>query len=317
MTVEGQTTGTEPTAQQLWDQELAAAVDNTPAAATPEPDAQTAAAPSPAASPAATPAPTPAPAVPADDPFAGLHPAVRARLESIDALTSRLRNAEGHIGGLTSENKRIANELAVAKAAAVSATVAPTATQMAAAKINSEKWDQLKTEFPEWAEALEERLSGLNTTQPDIEALRTQIREDLKQEMSTDVNTRIADITAKTEDRLVNVAHRGWKDLVKTKDFTDWYAKQPTEVQQLGASPVAEDAIALLDRFQAQRPVTQVVDPVAIKQQRQQRLQEAAQLVRGNGNSEPVKSTDDMSAKELWDYEANLAEQTRKKQQRR
>ena len=311
------------TPQQMWDQELAAASGNTDAAATPAPT------PAPAVQPAATPAastpapaaaaPAPAAATPADDPFAGLHPAVRARLESIDGLTQRLRNTEGHIGGLTSENKRLAGEVAAAQAAAKTSTAAPTTAQMQAAQASTAKWDQLKTEFPEWADALEERLSRVQPAQPNLDELRNQIRGELTQQLTTDITARVsADLAAKTEDRLVNVAHRGWKDTVKTKEFTDWYAKQPTEVQQLGASPVAEDAIALLDKYQVHRSAqAPAVDPAQVKQQRQQRLQEAASMARGNASVPPVKSPNDMTDQEYWDYAANQLMQQRQQQQGR
>lgn len=329
MTVQGQeqTNGeSQLTAQQLWDQELAAASGNTDAAAAPAPTATPAAQPA-VTSPTSTPAPaaaTPAatapatPAAPAapEDPYAGLHPAVRARLESVDGLTQRLRNAEGHIGGLTSENRRIAGELAAAQAAAKTSTTAPTTTQMQAAQVSGEKWKELKDQFPEWADALEERLSQVQPAQPNIDELRNQIRGELTQQLTTDITAKVsAELSAKTEDRLVNVAHRGWKDTVKTQEFTDWYAKQPADVQALGASPVAEDAINLLDQFKAQRVATP--DPAAIAQQRRQRLQDAANVARGNSSVPPVMSTDNMTDQQYWDYLAQQNAQTRQQQGRR
>ena len=320
MTVQGQeqTNGdSQLTAQQLWDQELAATSGNTDAAAAPAPTATPAAQPA-VTTPTSTPAPaaaTPAAAAPAattaEDPYAGLHPAVRSKLESVDGLTQRLRNAEGHIGGLTSENKRIAGELAAAQAAAKTSTTAPTATQMQAAQVSGEKWKELKDQFPEWADALEERLSQVQPAQPNLDELRNQIRGELTQQLTTDITAKVsAELSAKTEDRLVNVAHRGWKDTVKTQEFTDWYAKQPADVQALGASPVAEDAINLLDQFKAQRVAT--IDPGAIKQQRQQRLQDAANVARGNSSVPPVTSPDNMTDEQYWNY---LAQQDAQKRQ--
>lgn len=292
MTVE---TGAEQlTEKQIWDQEASAST--TPEAATTAAETTT--------STETTTEPTAAAAAAAastqnDDPYAGLHPAVRAKLEQQDQLVNRLRNAEGHIGGLVSENKRIKDELAAAKAAADAVRSAPTQAQVQQAKASTEKWDQLKTDFPEWADALEERL-GANA-QPDLDGLRNQIREQLTPELTEQISTKLrADIAAETEGRLVNVAHRGWRDTVKTPEFVAWYEKQPADIKALGASPTAEDAIALLDAFKE----TTVNRPSAaqIKQQRQQRMQEAASVARGNQGAAPVKSTDDMSPEEYWNH---------------
>lgn len=308
MTVETGTV-TEPTAQQLWDAELAAS-------GTPQPAAQVDPVEVVKVDPV-TPAATPATPAVVDDPFAGLHPAVRTRLEAMDGLSNRLRNAEGHIGGLSSANKRLESELAAAQAAVKVVQSAPTAQQVAKANVTSEKWDQLKTEFPEWAEAVEERL-GVQGTQPDLEALRNQIREELTPQLTSSISAALkADIEAKTETRLVNVAHRGWTNTVKTPEFSAWMQAQPADVQALGASPVAEDAITLLDQYAAHRQqavTTPPVDPAVILAARAKRLQEAASVARGNANLAPTKSTDDMSPEEYWNY---LAAQDLKEQQRR
>lgn len=278
----------EPTAQDLWDAELSAADASTPAAEVVAPTpVQTPAAPAAVATPAAV------------DPYAGLHPSIRTRLESVDALAERLRKAEGHIGGLSSENKRLKEEF-VATAKAVSATGARAPTQ---AQVSTVKWDQLKTEFPEWAEALEERLGGVNTAQPDIDGLRNQIREELTSQLTTSISATLkSEIAAETEGRLVNAAHRNWRDTVKTKDFSDWYEKQGSDVQALGASPKAEDAMALLDKYQAQKAGTPAADPAAIKAARAARLQDAATVARGGSTTVPVKSTEDMTPQEYWNH---------------
>lgn len=286
-------TGTQLTDQQVWDQE-----------------ASQANAPQPAAAAAANPVPTEpvaaseptkpvTPAAEPTDPYAGLHPAIRAKLEQQDQLMDRIRKAEGHIGGLSSENRRIKDELAAAKAAAEAVRSAPTQAQVVQAKASTEKWDQLKTDFPEWADALEERLGA--TAQPDIEGLRSQIRDELTPQLTEHISTRLkAEIASETEGRLVNIAHRGWKDTVKTPEFVSWYEAQPADVKALGASPTAEDAISLLDSYKA--AVAAKPGAEQIRQQRQKRMQEAASIARGNQGGAPVKSTDDMTPEEFWNH---------------
>jgi hypothetical protein len=278
----------ELTEQQMWDEEAKAS--DAPAAATEvTPTEPVQATPEAAAKVEPT----------NDDPYAGLHPTIRAKLEAQDLLADRLRKAEGHIGGLSSENKRINAELAAAKAAADAVRSAPTQTQVANAQRSTEKWDQLKQDFPEWADALEERLGG--NAQPDLEGLRNQIRDELTPQLTNEISARLkADIAAETEGRLVNIAHRGWKDTVKTPEFQAWYGQQPDHVKALGASPTAEDAITLLDHFKSQAAAKP--DAAAIKASRQQRMQEAATVARGTATMAPVKSTDDMSPEEYWNH---------------
>lgn len=278
------------TDQQIWDEEAKATTPEEPVTPEAAPVVE---------APANQTAPEAAAPVATDDPYAGLHPSIKAKLEASDALVQRLRNVEGHIGGLTSENKRITAELAAAKAAAEAVRSAPTQAQVAQAKVSTEKWDQLKADFPEWSEAIEERLG--NSAQPDLEGLRNSIREELTPQLTQQISAQLkAEIAAETEGRLVNVAHRGWKDLVKTDEFTSWYSAQPDHVKALGASPTAEDAIALLDHYKAHTAAAP--DVAQIRDTRRQRLQEAASVARGTGSQAPVKSTDDMTDAEYWAY---------------
>lgn len=300
---------TPQTAEQMWAEEAAntstATADPAPAAPnlTPEPAAPAATAPAAPAAPAAP--------VTQEDPYAGLHPAVAERLKSVDGLAQRLRQTEGHIGGLGSqlkdvqqENVRLKTDLAAAtKAAAASGAATPTTAAVQAAGKNSEKWKALQEQFPEWAEAVDERL-GAPQVPPDLDALRTQVRDEITSDLTTRITADVrASIAAETESRLVNIAHRGWTDTVKTQAFVDWMGKQSPEVQALGASPVAEDAIQLLDSFKdSQKGLPPPVDPAKIKADRQARLKEAASIARGSNALAPVKSEEDMTPEELWNY---------------
>lgn len=314
------------TAAQIWAEETAV----TPGEVKPEPVVATPApTPAPAAAaPAPSPAPSPAAATPpADDIYAGLHPAVAQRLRGVEGLEQRLRKNEGITGNLNSQLKASQDEVAKLKTAldqratsAAAGVVAPTAAAVAAAAGKSEKWNQLKAEFPEWAEAVEERLgSQAPAAAVDLDALRKQIGDELAASLTTNLTASIrSQIQGETEERLVNVAHRGWKDTVKTPQFTDWMKGQPAEVQALGASPVAEDAIALLDGFRSWQTTQPVpVDPATVAAQRKQRLTDAATLVRGGASQAPVKSTDDMSAEELWAFEAANLDRVRAAQKAR
>lgn len=222
---------------------------------------------------------------------------IQRRLEVLDRLEQRLRNTEGHIGGLTSEVKRFQKELQGATAAAAKASQAPTATQIAAASATMEKWQSLKNDFPEWAEAIDERLSGLApaaTPSVDVEGIRSEIREELGKEFDR-----------KVEHRLVDIAHRGWRQLVNTSEFRTWLAAQPDDVRRLSASEYAEDAIDLIDRYKASVKVSSKTAD-QIETEKRARLSAAAAAPRGGGTT-PVlrKSVEDMTDDEYWAYLAS------------
>jgi hypothetical protein len=47
----------------------------------------------------------------------------------------------------------------------------------------------------------------------------------------------------------VEQAHLGWRDLIKSAPFHEWYDRQPPSIQRLGASARVEDAILVLDIY--------------------------------------------------------------------
>ena len=47
----------------------------------------------------------------------------------------------------------------------------------------------------------------------------------------------------------VEIAHKGWKELVDTDNFKKWQKKQAEEVQMLSLSPNPNDAILLIDLY--------------------------------------------------------------------
>ena len=48
------------------------------------------------------------------------------------------------------------------------------------------------------------------------------------------------------EEALVNSAHPGWQNLVKTPEFGEWFQRQPDAVKRLASSIKSEDAILML-----------------------------------------------------------------------
>lgn len=180
--------------------------------------------------------------------------------ESIVGLPGRLRNLDGHIGGLTSQAKELRATIAAAQAAAKAVGDSPTDSQMAAATQSSEKWDQIKEDFPDWAEAMEERLSkvrgGSSAAPVDVAALKAELR----QEIALDS---------------VEEAHAGWNATVATPEFSTWFNSQPDDIKALANSDRARDAIKMLDAFAlASKPNNAPADP-PVRQDPKARLEAA------------------------------------------
>lgn len=259
----------------------------------------------PADPPATEPAPTeptePAPASQADAPAHSDEPAPtseQALMDKISGLeamlgqvTQRLRNAEGHIGGLGSQLKQ---QQQVAAQVAAKGGEAPTAGEIRAAQSNPEAMSRLKADYPEFADAME---SALNERLGALEQQLKQNQQPVQQQgVSPDEIQRLRSEMA------VEVRHPGWQDRVQTPEFVGWLQRQPPEVQMLAASESPRDAVRLLDlHSDAMKTVSS---------QRTQRLSAAAAIPSGrSGGNVRAKPVEDMSPEEYWAYLDQLDKQ--------
>jgi hypothetical protein len=213
-------------------------------------------------------------------------------LESmLGQVTQRLRNAEGHIGGLGSQLKQ---QVQTAQQVTSRGGEAPTAGEIRAAQANPEKMNALKRDYPEFADAMEsalnERLSAME------QRLATQQQPALQSGVSHE------EIAVLRSEMAVEVRHPGWKDRVQTPEFVGWLQRQPREVQMLAASDSPQDAVRLLDLHgEASSSVTS---------QRTQRLASAAAIPSGrSGSNTRAKAVEDMTPQEYWAYLDQLDKQ--------
>ena len=242
--------------------------------------------------------PADAPEQKAVDPYEGLHPDVRARLERFDQmaasqaqLVNELREAKGRIGALQSE---------FAKARQATPAEQPTQRQIAAAQTDPEKWAALKQDFPEWGEGItayvESRLGqmgGVGLTPEQVEQLVAQ---------RTDATT--SALEKKFNEALVSVKHKNWRVDVNTPEFAAWFQLQSPQVQALANSRGGFDAIDMLDRYHSDK-----AKPAAdVKQERQNKL--AAAVTAKPGPAKVTKTFDDMSPAEQWEYMAKERERS-------
>ena len=213
-------------------------------------------------------------------------------LESmLGQVTQRLRNAEGHIGGLNSQLKQ---QVQTAQQVTARGGEAPTAGEIRAAQANPEKMNALKRDYPEFADAMEsalnERLSALE------QRLATQ------QQPARQPGVSHAEIANLRSEMAVEVRHPGWKDRVQTPEFVGWLRRQSREVQMLAASDSPQDAVRLLDLHgDASTSATS---------QRTQRLASAAAIPSGrSGSNTRAKAVEDMTPQEYWAYLDQLDKQ--------
>lgn len=225
-------------------------------------------------------------------------PAEQALMDKISGLesmlgqvTQRLRNAEGHIGGLNSQLKQ---QVQTAQQVTARGGEAPTAGEIRAAQANPEKMNALKRDYPEFADAMEsalnERLSALE------QRLATQ------QPTQQQPGVSYEEIASLRSEMAVEIRHPGWKDRVQTPEFVGWLRRQPREVQMLAASDSPQDAVRLLDLHgEASTSVTS---------QRTQRLASAAAIPSGrSGSNTRAKAVEDMTPQEYWAYLDQLDKQ--------
>jgi hypothetical protein len=211
-------------------------------------------------------------------------------LESmLGQVTTRLRNAEGHIGGLGSQLKQ---QQQLAAQVSAKGGDAPSAGEIRAAQSNAKAMESLKRDYPEFAEAMEAALTE------QMQAMRAAMPQTQQQP-----GVMPEEIARLRSEMAVELRHPGWQDRVQTPEFVGWLQRQPREVQMLAASESPQDAVRLLDlHTNAASTATS---------QRTQRLSAAAAIPSGrSGSSARAKAVEDMSPQEYWRY---LDELDRKK----
>lgn len=295
--VEGAGLANDPSAQTLWDEIEAqerggAAVTDTATTTTttPEPGTDAGSATTTATEPAA------AAAGAAVDPYADLPPAVRDELlglkEVVGQLQGRVRNTEGHIGGLRTQLQR---ELGAAAAAQTRAgNEAPTQQQIADASKSPSALARLVEDYPEFGGAVKE---VLDAQAQEITGLKQALTQRPQQDPDREaLKEQVVDLT-------IRIKHPDWKKTVVDPAFTAWVQTQPREVQALYASSHADDVIRLLDirtkEAEAKRQADQSHDQGLAK--RKAAAQRAAGIPAGRSAAAiHAKDVDALSPEELW-----------------
>ena len=233
-------------------------------------------------------------AAPEADPWEGVPAALKQTLEAlqskvsaIDTIGNEVKQWSGRVGAIQRELQLQRN---AAEQAAKTVSEAPTKQQMAEAAQDDEAWSELKDEFPEWADALEQRTGKLEKKfSEQIESLRQQ------QPQAPDLSA----LRREYDQKLLTIKHPSWQQIVTSPEYNEWLNKQPQDVRQKALeSTDALECIEVLDQFTAAKsPVKDVVD------KRKERL---ASSVSAPSGGRPVrsKSIDDMTPEEYREHVA-------------
>lgn len=238
----------------------------------------------------------------APDPYAGLSPELKQRLQRLEALESQVPQLAQRVDAAVGRVAAWQREKDVAKQAATAVKNAPTQAQINAAAASTDKWDTLKTDFPEWADATEQyvaaKLAGM-TPQQVQQVDPDKIAEVIEQR----VGQVRAEMARAVEEAKVEGRHPNWREDINSDGFVKWFGVQTPEVKALAASDKGRDAIRMLDLYQ--EALAKPADKV--QQERANKLAAAVSAKPGAGAGAVKKTVDDMSPEELWNYEAKLA----------
>lgn len=179
------------------------------------------------------------------DPWAGVPDIVRQSIEKVSITANQIGAAQRHIKTLEGNIEALKAAGQAAQAAAPS--TAPTQSQIQAAAASGEKWKQIKEDFPDWAEAMEERLAAqVAASNPsanvDVDGLR--------KEWAQNTQAQVAGAIDVAEERAyLRFKYPTWKADVNTPDFIGWMKTQAPEIKALAESNLADDAIRMLDAY--------------------------------------------------------------------
>jgi hypothetical protein len=231
-----------------------------------------------------------------DDPWAGLPAALRTKIEAQEAKLSnldqalyRLKQAEQRVGSLQ-------NELHTIKQVQTKAAETPSPEEVEKASQSAKKWESLKSEFPEWAEAIEGRFAAKGAGRDSANFDLASFQDAISQNMGAMKAEMLAQATKLTELSKLEIKHPDYEEIDQDPRFKAWVSTQQPDIISLAQSARAKDVSIVLDRYKKDQNIKKSVPADDILAERQNRLQ-ASQSVQGR-HSIPPKSEADMTDEE-------------------
>lgn len=199
----------------------------------------------------------------------------------IDALESLIKSSVGRIGSIQSELVRL-KEVPAAKAA-------PTEAEVKAAAKSSEKWDKLKSEYPDFTEAVEEFVS--TRAKPGVDPAT------LLEQSQSFAMTKTRESHIATQKSIADLAEPDWYDVGTSDAFAAWVAKQPEQRRkEISDGSANWNAVTIVNAVRDYKK-TQTQQRVT-KNASQDRL--AAAVVPTGSQTNPAKRGP-QTAKQIWD----------------
>jgi hypothetical protein len=234
---------------------------------------------------------------------------INNRLTTLDNIEYRLKQTEKRVGSVQNavQNSKKPVE-------------APDKEEVAAAAQNDEKWNALKTEYPEWADVLDGIEGRFLSNKPEpqekvnVDELRDQVSESLGEKIAETQ----AEFDKRVEIRLVDVMRPGWRDVIQNpdkslkEDYVNWVSSQDQETHRAANSDKAEDALKVVDAYSAfvaakKKPVKKET-PEQITARRKASVKNA-ETPQSRGKPIKTKSEEQMTNEE---FRASLKRESRK-----
>lgn len=197
-----------------------------------------------------------------------------------EKLSNRMRNLEGHFGGLNSKVQSLATRPQSAPQRPAEAD-APTQQQVKEALASGEKFEELKADFPEFAAALEEQVSAVRGSFRQ-EFQSQDFQEAVRQAAAAESQAAIHAFQVDFEKQRLREQFPDYEKTASSPEFQDWLRGQPPEVYQLINSNYSADAAYVLNKYAA-----------ANQRRSQQRLESAVAPTRGSTVKAPSPSEED------------------------
>ncbi len=228
-----------------------------------------------------------------------LSPEMQAIVDSVHKLTSSLTGMEDRIKQTERRVGGISNEFYAAKEAAATQAKAPTPEEMAVAAKNESAWEDLKKDFPSWADAISSKIQSQATSFVSVDAFE-ELRKNVSQIPSVD--------TQQLEARLVGLIHPDHKQIVSDPDYAVWLNNQSEEIKTKAyKGTTAEDAIDVFNQFKAQRvsPADNSLSEVQQIQKKRKKRLESSTTTNPKHKTIRQKVEADMNEEELREHIAN------------
>jgi len=202
-----------------------------------------------AAEPQAQPVPAAEPEV--KEPAPAADDEVTRLKAELDAAQEKLRRATGSISGYERHLQAERAERAKLQEAVAQLTSKPNNTPESQ-EANDEALAYLKENFPELSVALEkvveQKIKGLDQRFAQVDTRISEVVAPIQQHV-------VSEQTAREMSALERV-HPNWRSVVSSSEYNDWLNNQPAAVQSLMDSPIASDAVWLLNQYQASKAGT-------------------------------------------------------------